>query len=74
MDDGFTGEDLATAIMLGNQVALQWYAVTHNTAIPGTPGSVVISPTSSGGYSASFGSGSLLIIGLLIVGAIVLMK
>lgn len=72
--DGFTSSDLANAIMMGNQVALQWYAVTHQTAIPGTPGSVVISPTSGGGYSASFGSGSLLIVGLLVVGAIILLK
>ena len=48
--EGFTGEDLATAIMLGNQVALQWYAVTHDTAVPGTSGSVIISPRDSGGY------------------------
>lgn len=66
---GFSGSDLAQAIMAGNQVAMQWYAVTHQQQATPSIGGMVIQPTTTGGYSASFGTGSLAL--LLILGVVV---
>ena len=69
-----TQDSLSRAIFSANDVALQWYAVTHNMAVPGSPGSVVVSTPQGGGLSASFGSGTLLLVGLVIVAAVLILK
>jgi len=69
-----TGRELAAAIFAGNDVARQWYAVTHQTAIPGAPGSVVVQTPPGGGLSATFGSGTLLLVGIVALGAIFLLR
>lgn len=60
------------AIMAGNEAAMQWYAMSHQVPLPapqyGT--GVSLGPT---GLNATVGSGGLLIVGLIVVGAIVLL-
>jgi hypothetical protein len=69
-----TAQELSAAIFAGNDVALQWYAVTHNTAIPGAPGSVVVQTPPGGGLSATFGSGTMLLVGVIAIAAIFLLR
>jgi len=69
-----TSQDVARAIFAGNDVAMQWYALTHQTAIPGAAGTVVVTSPESGGFSASFGSGTLLLIGAAIIGLVLILK
>jgi hypothetical protein len=64
-----SSEDLGRAIFAANDVALQWYALTHQTTVPGAPGTVTITPT-----GATFGSGTLILAGLLIVGLVIVLK
>lgn len=69
-----TQQELAGAIFAANDIALQWYAVTHQQAVPGTPGSIVVSRPPDGGFSASFGSGTLLLVGAVILAVVLLAK
>jgi len=69
-----TSQELAAAIFAGNDVALQWYAVTHNQAIPGAPGTVVLQTPPGGGLSASFGSGTMLLVGVAIIALVFILK
>ena len=69
-----TQQELAAAIYAANEIGLQWYAATHQTAIPGTPGSVVVTQPAGGGFSASFGSGTLLLAAAVIIAAVLLLK
>jgi len=69
-----TSRELAAALFAGNDIALQWYAVTHNTQIPGAAGSVVVQTPPGGGLSATFGSGTLLLVGIVVLGAVFLLK
>jgi hypothetical protein len=48
---GFTSEDLGDVIMAGNDVAMQWYAMTHQTQVPTrSPG--IYTPLPGGGSVA----------------------
>jgi len=67
-----TSAELGSAIYAANDVALQWYLATHPTAPAGDR--VVIQPTAGGGLAASFGSGTLLLVGVAIIAAVVLLK
>lgn len=58
------------AIMLGNDVAMQWYALSHDIPAP-NQGGIVYQPT-SGRFQAS--SGTILVIGGLLIGAYLLLK
>jgi len=69
-----TSQELSHAIFAANDVALQWYAVTHQTAIPGAPGTVVIGTPPGGGLSATFGSGTMLLIGVALLAVVFLVK
>lgn len=69
-----TSQELAAAIFAANDVALQWYAVTHQTAVPGTAGSIVVQTPPGGGISASFGPGTLLLVGVALVAAVFIFK
>ena len=42
----FQSDDVIAAIMAGNDVAMQWYALTHDQPLPDTQGGVFISPSS----------------------------
>ena len=65
--------DLTSAIFAGNDMAMQWWALTHQTALP-SPGTVVLQPTSRGGSSLQIGSGALLLIALVVIGGVILLK
>jgi hypothetical protein len=70
-----TQSEMLQAIMAGNEVALQWYAVTHGQQLPAAPGSVsVYRPPGGTGWSASFGSGTLVIGALVIIGLVIVFK
>lgn len=62
--------DLSQAIFAGNDIAMQWYALTHQVTIPG-PGTITVNPERG---SVQVGSGVLVIVALLAVGAIFLLK
>lgn len=65
-------EDWARLGILGDQIALQWYTVTHPQAqMPGQ--NQVTIPLPGPGGQANFNS-NLLIIGVIVIAAIVLMK
>lgn len=57
--------------MLGNDIAMQWYVLTHQgSALPGpAPGGEVNVP----GLRASFNT-NLLILGLIVLGAVLLLN
>lgn len=63
-------QDLQNAIFAGNNIALEWYLVTHPQAHPpGVPaGTIAITPT-----SASLGSG-IILLALGVVALLVLSK
>ncbi len=65
-------QDVSRIVMAGNDIALQWYALTHDRELP--TGSIVVSPTGSGGVSASFSPGTLMLAGLVIVAAVLIFK
>jgi len=69
-----TSGELTRAIFTANDVALQWYAVTHQTAVPGAPGSVVMTSPPGGGFSATFGSGTLVLAALGLLAVVFIMK
>lgn len=67
-----SSEDIANLLMLGDDVAMQWYVLSHpGTALPApAPGGQVEIP---GVARVSFNP-NLLIIGLIIVAAIIVLK
>jgi hypothetical protein len=65
-----TGSDLGKAIFAGNDIAMQWYALTHQVQIPG-PGTVTVNPNSG---TVQVGSGILVLIALIAVGGFFLLK
>ena len=65
-----TASDLSQAIFAGNDIAMQWYGLTHQVAIPGA-GTVTVNPESG---SVQVGSGILVLGALLIIGAIFMLK
>jgi hypothetical protein len=46
---GFTTQDLGDVITAGNDIALQWYALTHQTTIP-TRNPGIYTPLPGGGF------------------------
>lgn len=64
-----TQQELAAAIFAANDVALQWYAVTHNQPVAGAPGTITVSPR-----GATFGSGTLVLAGLALLAVVFLLK
>jgi len=69
-----TQGELTHAIFAANDVALQWYAVTHQQAIPGAPGTVVVSTPPGGGLGMTFGSGTMVLAVIAIVAAVLILK
>lgn len=68
-----TTADVQHAIFAGNDIAMQWYALTHPTQ-PGM-GGVVLQPLPGGGSSLQIGSSTMLVIGaLVLVAAVVLLN
>lgn len=67
-----TRQELAAAIFAANDVALQWYQATHSDAP--AAGRVIIAPQPGGGLSASFGSGTLVLVGVALIAVVVLLK
>lgn len=68
-----TAEDWARLGLLGNEIGLQWYAVTH----PGTqlPNQNVIQTPLPGGGSVRVDTTGLLVVGVIIViAAVVVLK
>ena len=65
-----TASELGQAIFAGNDVAMQWYALTHQVTVPG-PGTISVSPESG---SVQVGSGILVLAALLVLAAIFLLK
>jgi len=65
-----TASDLSQAIFAGNDIAMQWYGLTHQVAVPG-PGTITVNPERG---SVQVGSGVLIIVGLLVIGAVFLLK
>jgi hypothetical protein len=65
-----TASELSQAIFAGNDIAMQWYGLTHQVAIPGA-GTMTINPESG---SVQVGSGILILGGLLLLAAIFLLK
>jgi hypothetical protein len=65
-----TASDLSQAIFAGNDIAMQWYGLTHQVAIPNA-GTVTVNPNTG---SVQVGSGILILVGLLAIGAIFLLK
>ena len=54
--------DFQRAIMLGNNIALQWYAaIKGRTTLPGDAGGIAVS-TPGGAFEASVGPGPLLLL------------
>jgi len=49
--NGFTTNDLGDVIMAGNDVAMQWYAMTHQTQVP-TRAPGIYTPLPGGGSVA----------------------
>lgn len=64
--------DLTAAIFAGNDVAMQWYALTHNVPMPGA-GTIQVQHTPQGS-SLQLGAGGLVLIGLVVIGAIIVLK
>lgn len=62
--------DLSQAIFAGNDIAMQWYGLTHQVSIPG-PGTVTVNPQSG---SVQVGSGILVLVAIVAIGAIFLLK
>lgn len=67
---GLTAEDVAAIAMLGNNALLQWYQVTHNQV----PGSGVAVQVGGGGITASGQTSTLLLLGLVVLGAVYFLK
>jgi len=67
-----TSQELGAAVYAANDIALQWYLATHATAPAADR--VVIQPVAGGGLAASFGSGTMLLVGVAIIAAVVLLK
>jgi hypothetical protein len=65
-----TADQVGQAIFAGNDVMMQWYALTHQVTIPG-PGTITMNPESG---SLQVGSGILVLGALLVIGAIFLLR
>ncbi len=69
-DGGFSGDDLAAAMMAGNEIFLQWYYATHPEAAQTQP--ALVQPLPGGGrLNVNQGTIILLVVG---VAAIVLLS
>lgn len=66
-----TAEDWARLGLLGNEIGMQWYAITHPQAVLPNQ-NMVITPLPGGG-SASVNT-NLLIVGAVIVAVVLFMK
>jgi hypothetical protein len=62
--------DLSQAIFAGNDIAMQWYGLTHQVTIPNA-GTVTVNPNSG---TVQVGSGILVLIALVVVGGFFLLK
>lgn len=67
-----TSSDVQQAIFAGNDIAMQWYALTHQTVVPGGPGTITVQTPPGGGLNATFGSGTLVLVGLGLIALVVL--
>jgi hypothetical protein len=67
-----TSQDVSRIVMAGNDIALQWYALTHDRELP--TGSISITPTGSGGVSATFAPGTMLLMAAVVVAAVLIFK
>jgi hypothetical protein len=67
-----TSQDVSRIVMAGNDIAMQWYALANDRQMP--TGSITVAPTGSGGISASFSPGTLLVFGAVIVAAVLIFK
>jgi hypothetical protein len=65
-----TASDLSKAIFAGNDIAMQWYGLTHQVTIPNA-GTVTVNPNSG---TVQVGSGILVLIALIAVGGFFLLK
>lgn len=65
----FTTQDLGDVIMAGNDIALQWYALTHQTTIP-TRNPGIYTPLPGGG-SLAVNPNTLVLLVLGIVAVVV---
>jgi len=73
-DGGFSGDDLAAAIMAGNEAVMQWYALTHQTTIPVNPNTPIYEQPLPGGGRLTLPSNTLLILALGAVALVLLLK
>lgn len=56
-------KDVLDAIMLGNDVAMQWYALTHDMPLPGTGGTVYVPPGPNTTGRLQISTGTILVLG-----------
>ena len=68
-----TTQDLQQAIFAGNDIAMQWYALTHQQT-GAQQQSVIVRPNPLGGGSATFSTGTLVIAGIAIIAAVYLLR
>lgn len=70
----FQSDDLAAAIMAGNDAAMQWYALTHQTTIPVNPNQPIVEYSPGSGPRVALGNYGLLIIGAILIGIFLLAR
>lgn len=72
--NAMTSDEIVAAIMAGNATAMQWYVATHpGTQIPTNPNAPIYEGYVPGGR-VSIPQSSLVVIGLIFVGAVILWK
>lgn len=66
--------DLGQAIYAGNDIAMQWYALTHQVVTPGVGTLTMQTNPDTGRTSLQVGSGALVLVGLALVAAVLILK
>ena len=68
---GLSGADYMAIAQLANSDLLAWYSATHNQPLYGAPGVVMQGP---GGFGATAGFSSLLVVGAVVIGVVLLLR
>lgn len=68
-----TKDDLLSAIGAGNDVAMQWYALTHQQTLPSAT-SIIAQRNAAGQASLQIGSGTIVLLGLAIVAVVLIVN
>lgn len=69
-----TSDELVAVIMAGDAAALQWYSTTTGKPIAANTNAPVFSTPLPGGGGVNVTQGSLLVIGVILVAAVLFLK